>query len=77
MFGKPPIKPPEALDPNALQKRYTQGQQNQITGNRIYNGFGTSPHAGGGLNKSGFKKRDQQAQAKKDFLLNRLKSGGF
>jgi hypothetical protein len=72
-----PIQPPEPLDPRQLQKRYLQGQQNQLTGNRVYNGIGSSPHAGGGLNKSGFQKRDQQAQAKKDFMMRRLKSGGF
>jgi hypothetical protein len=76
MMNKP-IKPPQALDQQQLQKRYTQGQQNQLTGNRVYNGFGSSPHAGGGLNKSGFQKRDQQAQAKKDFMMKKLKSGGF
>ena len=76
MFGKP-IKPPDALDTNKLQKRYTQGPQNMATGNRVYNGAAPSPHAGGGLNKAGFNKRDQQANAKKDFLAKRLKSGGF
>ena len=44
---------------------------------QLHNGFGSSPHAGGGLNKSGFQKRDQQAQAKKDFMMKKLKSGGF
>lgn len=72
-----PLRPPAALDQNQLQKRYTQGQQNQLTGNRVYNGIGSSPHAGGGLNRAGFQKRDQQAQAKKDFMMKRLRSGGF
>ena len=76
MINKP-IKPPAALDQNSLLKRYTQGPQNFSTGNKVYNGIGNSPHAGGGLNRSGFQKRDQQAQAKKDFMMKRLKSGGF
>lgn len=78
MISQPgPIKPPDPLDQRALQKRYLQGQQNQITGNRVYNGVSNSPHAGGGLDRSGFQQRDAQAQAKRDFLLSRLKSGGF
>jgi hypothetical protein len=75
MFGRP--KPPDALDSNKLQKRYSQGPQNFATGNRVYNGSAPLPHAVGGLNQSGFNKRDQQARAKKDFLSKQLKSGGF
>jgi hypothetical protein len=77
MINNRPIKPPEPLDPQALQKRYLQGQQNQITGNRVYNGISSSPHAGGGLDRSGFQQRDQQAQAKRDFLMKQMRSGGF
>lgn len=77
MFNKPQIKAPDALNAQKLQKRYTQGQTNQLTGNRVYNGAAPSPHAGGGLNKSGFNKRDQTARTKKDFLTKQLKSGGF
>lgn len=76
MIGQP-IQPPEPLDPRALQKRYLQGQQNQLTGNKVYNGIGNSPHAGGGLDRTGFDQRDQQAQAKKAFLMKQMRSGGF
>ena len=72
-----PLKPPAALDKKNLLKRYSEGPQNLQTGNKVYNGGGSSPHAGGGLNKSGFQLRDQQANAKKDFMMKRLKSGGF
>lgn len=70
-----PLKPLES--PDQLTKKYTQGTQAQATGNRVYNGFAPSPHAGGGLAKSGYQKRDQVAKNKKSFLMNRLKSGGF
>lgn len=75
-LGKP-IQPPDALNQKNMLKRYMQGPQNFQTGNKVYNGVGSSPHAGGGLNKSGFQQRDQQAKAKKDFMMKRLKSGGF
>ena len=66
------------LDFNALQKRYQQGQQSAINGNNSYLGSNPSPHVGGGLDKSGYQKRDQEAQTrKKQFLMNQLKSGGF
>jgi hypothetical protein len=73
--------PGQPLTPEQLQKRYTQGTQAQATGNRTYNGFAPSPQAGGGLNKLGYQKRDQQARSqqanKKSFLMKQLKSGGF
>lgn len=62
---------------NANGQRYQQGQQKHNTGNRVYNGVSSSPHSGGGLNKGGFAQRDNEAAAKKAFLLNRLKQGGF
>lgn len=64
-------------DPKLAQKRYIQGPDNQISGNRVYNGVAPSPHAGGGLDKSGYDVRDQKARMKKQFLMNQLKSGGF
>lgn len=72
------INPPRVANPaDSLQKKYLQGSQNQATGNKVYNGFAPSPHAGGGLDKSGYQKRDQMARTKKQFLMNQLKSGGF
>lgn len=70
-FGNP-------LDFNSLEKRYQQGQRSAINGNNSYNGFAPSPHVGGGLDKAGYQKRDQEAQMrKKQYLMNQLKSGGF
>lgn len=60
-----------------IENRYQVGQQNHITGNRVYNGGMPSPHAGGGLAKGGYAVRDQKAKTKKDLLLKQLKSGGF
>lgn len=66
-------------DPQLAQKtkRYSQGPDNYVSGNRVYNGAAPSPHAGGGLDKSGYLQRDQLARSKKQFLMNQLKSGGF
>ena len=69
-FNKP-IKPEQTL------KKYQQGTQALATGNRIYNGVSNSPHAGGGLDKTGYKVRDAQARTKKQYLMSQLKSGGF
>lgn len=68
---------PKPQDLESMQKKYQQGTQALATGNKVYNGFAPSPHAGGGLDKSGYKKRDQVARNKKSFLMNKLKSGGF
>lgn len=62
---------------DASGKKYQQGQQKHNTGNRVYNGVSNSPQSGAGLNKSGFAQRDNQAAAKKAFLMNRLQNGGF
>ncbi len=76
-FGRPQIKPPSIQPIKKLETKYQQGSQSQATGNRTYNGFAPSPHAGGGLAKAGYQKRDQTAKNKKSFLMNKLKSGGF
>lgn len=75
MFGVP--KPRVQNQAESLLNKYQQGSQNQATGNKVYNGFAPSPHAGGGLDKSGYQQRDQKARTKKQFLMNQLKSGGF
>lgn len=82
MYGVPPKKKtPAGQQPvfnfAELQKRYQSGPQNLQTGNRVYNGFSSSPHAGGGLDPSGYNTRDLEAKTKRDFLVNRLRSGGF
>lgn len=76
MFS-PKVPKPKPLNQVQLQNRYTQGQTNHLTGNRVYNGISNSPHAGGGLDKTGYKERDQKALNKKSFLMKQLKSGGF
>lgn len=64
-------------DKDYLARRYQVGQQSFSTGNKSYNGTNPSPHVGGGIDKSGYRLRDQKAKAKKDFLMNQLRSGGF
>lgn len=58
---------------NAPNKKTPQSYQ---TGNRVYNGASNSPHSGGGLNKGGFAQRDNEAAAKKAFMLKQLQQGG-
>lgn len=59
------------------QSGIQSGIQKQVkasVGNRIYNGFSNSPHVGGGLDKTGYQKRDQE-QANKKLLIRRQQEG--
>lgn len=42
-------------------------------GNKVYNGFRSSPHFGGGLDRMGYKERDRATKAKRNALLRRMK----
>lgn len=65
-------------NPNELTRKYQVGDQSYMTGNKSYGmGNAPSPHSGGGLDKAGYKARDQKAKAKRDFLYSRIKSNGF
>lgn len=65
-------------DRDQLKRKYELGEQSHTNGNRSYGmGGAPSPHVGGGLDKSGYRMRDQKAKQKKDFLYSRLKTEGF
>ena len=51
-----------------------QKQVKASVGARVYNGFSPSPHVGGGLDKTGYQKRDQE-QANKKLLIKRQQEG--
>lgn len=74
MYQMPPssTKPPQ----NSFIKRFQANTQKYSTGNRIYNGFSPSPHAGGGLDKSGYAERDSVANATRKNLLQQLSKKG-
>jgi hypothetical protein len=57
-----------------------QGKESSYAvGNRVYNGFSNSPHSGGGLDKTGYQERDQEASALKQRavgnMIDKLRKG--
>ena len=74
MYQMPPssAKPPQ----NSFIQRFKASTQKYSTGNRVYNGFSPSPHAGGGIDKSGYQERDNIANAtRKNFIQQLAKIG--
>jgi hypothetical protein len=69
---------PSATQPpkSSFVKRFQSDTQKYLTGNRIYNGFSPSPHAGGGLDKAGYAERDSIANATRKNLLQQLSKKG-
>lgn len=74
MYQVPPssAKPPRA----AFVGNFTQQNQKYATGNRVYNGFSPSPHAGGGLDKAGYAERDNVARTTKRNMLQQIAKKG-
>jgi hypothetical protein len=69
--------PPSSSAPKSpFIKRFQAGTQKYAAGNRVYNGFSPSPHAGGGLDKSGYAERDAQANATRQNLIRQLSQKG-
>lgn len=70
------MKPPEAPKPkNNYVQNFSQRNQSYSVGNRVYNGSAPSPHAGGGLDKSGYAERDAIARTtKQNLLMNIIKN---
>lgn len=78
------VMPPDSRRPRqSFVERYKKdneqiGNPNQgkessyAVGNRIYNGFSNSPHSGGGLDKSGYQERDQEAKVLKQNAVGSL-----
>lgn len=64
----------QSQNPQAGIQSGIQKQVKASVGSRIYNGFSNSPHVGGGLNKTGYQKRDQE-QANKKLLIRRQQEG--
>lgn len=85
MYEVPPSSPvpPGTMPPNAQQpksnfvSRFKAGTQRYAGGSRIYNGYRSSPHAGGGLDKSGYAERDASANATRQNLLRQLSQKGM
>lgn len=69
--------PPSSSQPKSpFIKRFQSGIQKYSAGNRTYNGFAPSPHAGGGLDKAGYAERDSIANATRQNLLRQLAQKG-
>ena len=86
MYEVPPSSPvpPGTMPPNAQQpksndfvSRFKAGTQRYAGGSRVYNGYSSSPHAGGGLDKSGYAARDASANATRQNLLRQLSQKGM
>lgn len=74
MYTKPPStskKIPGFVD------SFAKRQMPFATGNRIYNGSSNSPHAGGGLDKTGYRDRDAVAKTTRANLYNQLAKGKY
>lgn len=72
------------INPPSASKRipkfvdsFAQRQMPMATGNRIYNGTSSSPHSGGGLDKTGYNERDAVAKATKRNLYTQLAKGQY
>lgn len=73
------LKPPEPPKPKqGYIERFRKLNASYSVGNRIYNGSAPSPHAGGGLDKSGYAERDALARTTKQNLIkNMINKGRF
>jgi hypothetical protein len=70
------VPPSSQQPPNSFISRFKAGTQRYSAGTRTYNGFSPSPHAGGGLDKSGYAERDASANATRQNLLRQLSQKG-
>lgn len=66
------LKPPEPPKPKSYIDNFKRRNESYSVGNRVYNGSAPSPHAGGGLDKSGYAERDALARTTKQNLLKNL-----
>lgn len=66
--------PPQAPKPKTFTGNFTRQNESYAVGNRVYNGSAPSPHAGGGLDPSGYQERDALAKTtKQNLLMNMIK----
>lgn len=62
--------PPEAPKPKmSFVGNFSRRNESYSVGNRVYNGSAPSPHAGGGLDPSGYQERDALARTTKQNKL--------
>lgn len=69
-------RPPEAPKPKQANYIANFARQNESysVGNRVYNGGAPSPHAGGGLDPTGYQERDALAKTtKQNAIMNMIK----
>lgn len=72
-------RPPEAPKPkSSFVGNFTRQNESYSVGNRVYNGSAPSPHAGGGLDPTGYLERDALARtAKQNALKNLINKKGM
>ncbi len=71
------LKPPDAPKPKqGYINKFMKLNASYSVGNRVYNGSAPSPHAGGGLDKSGYAERDALARTTKQNLLKNIANKG-
>lgn len=69
MFQMPPTAPQPKT---SFVGNFTQRNASYAVGNRVYNGSAPSPHAGGGLDPSGYQERDALARTAKTNLIKNM-----
>lgn len=69
------VNPPQSKKPPSFVESFSKRVMPFATGNRVYNGVSSSPHAGGGLDKTGYAERDSVARTTKQNLLRQLARG--
>lgn len=72
------VNQPESKKPiPSFVASFAKRQMPFATGNRLYNGTSSSPHSGGGLDKTGYANRDAVAKTTKANLYNQLAKGKY
>lgn len=68
-------RPPEAPKPRSgYIAKFARQNESYSVGNRVYNGSAPSPHAGGGLDPTGYQERDALARTtKQNAIMNMIK----
>jgi hypothetical protein len=67
---------PEAPKPKpAYIANFARQNESYSVGNRVYNGSAPSPHAGGGLDPTGYQERDALARTTKQNAIKNMMRG--
>jgi hypothetical protein len=69
------LRPPEPPKPRTkFLENFARQNESYSVGNRVYNGGAPSPHAGGGLDPTGYQERDALARTtKQNAIMNMIK----